>query len=564
MTVPSLATAVPLYLFESVASAPSTAPGGNMPLNRRPSIADTGEVVLSERYLDGGIVRERIRVVAADGTDRIAADEASVNLDIDFETNPVISDDGEYISFTATDSDGLYGVYRVDSAGLITRIVREGDKDTEFVSVENITCRTGCPVSNYQTTNQGEPKLDGRVAFYKLQGPPGTLESGSIAAGRGGDVYPLKSGPKATPNMHQANTGQVYFIVENADGVISTIDGTSFNQILYSGSGYYDFSDVALETLATNGPMTAAVVTGRRSSTGEAVVLQRISPTEFDEVATEIGPFDAFREVSVNKYQEIVFGADLDIQGSGIFTGDDAANNRVIGPGDVLFGQTVVSVGLQKAEALNDDGIITLWAELADGTQHILRAQSFADYLSDLDIQMSLPKGGSLSVASALQGAFPTSAFDLEFDVDFLTGMGMLEVLIGDMSLGTLRSESVPSDGIYRFAGISPQPFFGDLQRGETVDLRFLLTGQDGATIRLDNVAFLQDGRRLDLLSNGDFEEGYLSGWRVEGSEGATAFAKSVPNALAPVPLPASAFLLIGALGLCATATRLRRRRIQT
>lgn len=525
--------AVPLYVFDSITAANPGAPGGDAPLNRRPSIADTGEVVYAERYLDGATERERILVRAEDGTTRIAADEAALPLDLDFDTNPVISDDGEYISFAATDGDGVYGVYRVDSAGFVTTIVKEGDFDTQFDPVNNLTCKTGCPVTNFQAQGpQGEPDLDGRVVFYKQRVPPmGTIENGIIAASRGGDVIPLNNPTNQAIQAHQANTGQVCYTSSNGSTVFGTLNGSSTSVV--SGpvkTGLLSLGDVALETFATNGPMTASVLTVRPFYSLERMVVQRNLDGGFDKVASDIGPFADFTDVSINNRNEVLFKANLDLQGHGIFTGGDAAQNRVIGVGDVLFGQTVVAVGLQKAEALNDDGNATFWAELSDGSQHIMKAQTFADYLTDQDIQMSIPKGGSLKVAQALQGAFPTTAFDLAFSPDFLTGDGILDVSLGGLSLATLRAGSMPTDGIFRVAGISPQPFQRILDSGGMLDLFFELTGPGGSTIRLDDIGFWQDDRQLGLIRNGDFETGYLDFWRIETSGDATAFLKAVPT----------------------------------
>lgn len=550
------AAATLIYVFDPVVTVPPGSPGGPDPIGRRPSIADTGAAVFGERYLDGATVRERIRVVAEDGTSRIAVDEADLPLDLDFATNPVISNDGTYVSFIGSDSVGR-GVWRADLSAptpTYTRIVREGDVipgetqsgNLTFKTVSGLTCGSGCSVANATGS-----EFDGRVLFRT-----DTVET-ALSAGSGGVQIPISNRfPGQILEAAQSDRGD--YVIHSWQSFPTGIDyktdttgagGTSL--IRSDSSDFRGFNDIAVVNKAKMGPNIAVAATAFRAfdaGGGRVIITNEASSSAnlFTAVVDEDGPYEAFRDVSINRVGGLVFEADLDLQGRGIFTGPNVAEDRVIGVGDVLLGQTVVAVGLQKAEALNDDGTVTFWAEVSDGTQHIVRAETFGKFLSDLKIQMSIPKGGRLSVAQALQGAFPTSAFDLAFAPEFLAGDGLLDVMLGGLSLATLRSASVPSDGIFRVAGIDPTPFQRILDSGGMLDLMLEWTGPANSTIRLDDIGFWQDGTALGLLRNGDFEADYLHGWQIETFGDATAFLKAVPTA--PISLPGSGLLLAGLL----------------
>lgn len=561
------AAAVPLHIFDSVVSAPSGSPGGTDPISRRPSIADTGAVVFAERYLDGATVRERIRVVAEDGVSRIVADEASLPLDLDFATNPVISDDGTYVSFIGADDVGR-GVWRADLSApttTYTRIVREGDVipgetqtgNSTYATASGLACGSGCPVADATGT-----KFDGRVLFRT------DTTATALSAGSGGVPTPIANRyPSEIREIAQSDQGEtaIYSWASFPTGIDYTTNsqiGLGNPLIRSTTSDFFHFNDLAVVNQSKMGTNLAIAATAFRflAAGGGSVIIANdatSSANVFSAIVDADGPYEAFRDVSINRAKGLLFEADLDLQGSGIFTGANVAEDRVIGVGDVLFGQTVVAVGLQKGEALNEDGEVTFWVELSDGSQHIATARSFAKYLANLGIQMSIPKGGSLKVAQTLQGAFPSTAFDLIFAPDFLTGEGSLDVSLGGISLASLRPASVPADGIFRVAGIDPTPFQRILDSGGMLDLIFDLAGPGNSTIRLDDIGLLSDGRPLGLIRNGDFETGYLDGWGIETSGDATAFLKAVPTA--PVPLPAGGVLLVSAMFATIAVKRFRR-----
>jgi len=93
-------------------------------------------------------------------------------------------------------------------------------------------------------------------------------------------------------------------------------------------------------------------------------------------VADSSGPFAEFRFPNVNADGTVAFEAILDGKtGRGIYRGPDPFTDKVIAPGDALFGSTVVTVFLFGDQALNDSGRITFLAYLADGRNVIALAK---------------------------------------------------------------------------------------------------------------------------------------------------------------------------------------------
>jgi PEP-CTERM motif len=101
--------------------------------------------------------------------------------------------------------------------------------------------------------------------------------------------------------------------------------------------------------------------------------IQLASGGGFTTLATATTSFSTFGAVSINNPGEVVFYANLEGGGAGIFTGTDIANDKVIAVGDPLDGSTVASIGFAHG-ALNDRGQVTFWAKLQNGDQGIFIA----------------------------------------------------------------------------------------------------------------------------------------------------------------------------------------------
>jgi hypothetical protein len=87
-------------------------------------------------------------------------------------------------------------------------------------------------------------------------------------------------------------------------------------------------------------------------------------------VADTSGQFAGFLgRPTINSAGTVAFAAFFDSGGSGIYTGDDFIADKVVEPGDVLFGSTVQNIGSDAA--INDDGSIAFRYTLANGVSGI-------------------------------------------------------------------------------------------------------------------------------------------------------------------------------------------------
>jgi hypothetical protein len=94
-------------------------------------------------------------------------------------------------------------------------------------------------------------------------------------------------------------------------------------------------------------------------------------------IADNTGPFRTFFGLpAINDAGTVVFLASLDEGGSGIFTGPNPVTDKVIATGDRLFGSTVTSLNFNRFSSkwLNNAGQLTFFAQLADGSSGIFRA----------------------------------------------------------------------------------------------------------------------------------------------------------------------------------------------
>ncbi|MEQ9668693.1 DUF7453 family protein [Coleofasciculus sp. G2-EDA-02] len=90
-------------------------------------------------------------------------------------------------------------------------------------------------------------------------------------------------------------------------------------------------------------------------------------------IADTSGLFSGFSNAAINNNGDVAFGAGLDTGESGIFTGTDPVADKVITIGDPLFGSTVTSLRFSN-KGFNDAGQFAFFAELADGSSGIFRA----------------------------------------------------------------------------------------------------------------------------------------------------------------------------------------------
>lgn len=98
--------------------------------------------------------------------------------------------------------------------------------------------------------------------------------------------------------------------------------------------------------------------------------------SSFSLLVDSSGPFDftSFSiPIAINDLGTVAFLTDLDAGGRGIFTGPNPVRDRVIATGDPLFGSIVERLSFFR-EGLNNNNQVAFFAQLADGTSGIFRA----------------------------------------------------------------------------------------------------------------------------------------------------------------------------------------------
>jgi Ca2+-binding RTX toxin-like protein len=149
--------------------------------------------------------------------------------------------------------------------------------------------------------------------------------------------------------------GGIPIATENS---ISITDGTTITLEDGVTAGNLDINDSGLLVYSTN----------RFTDTGTnlAEILQR-QGNDTTSLANTDGLFGSFEEISLNNSGEVVFSAFLDDGKEGIFAGFNPVSDRIIAVGDTLSGSTVADLEFSQ-EGLNNSGIISFKAELANGT----------------------------------------------------------------------------------------------------------------------------------------------------------------------------------------------------
>lgn len=167
-----------------------------------------------------------------------------------------------------------------------------------------------------------------------------------------------------------ANNGYNRSILVSTGGVITTIvDDTSI--IKFSESAVINNKGtVALQADPNNFDYFTFLINGIFTVSEEKITI----------IASANGkdsPFNrGFSSPAINDEDTVVFTASVkgaSFTSEGIFTGADSIVSKVIVTGDTLFGSTVIGVRSWD-KAVNNLGQIAFYAELADGTRGIYRA----------------------------------------------------------------------------------------------------------------------------------------------------------------------------------------------
>ncbi|MBD2776864.1 DUF7453 family protein [Iningainema tapete] len=171
------------------------------------------------------------------------------------------------------------------------------------------------------------------------------------------------------------NQSELIFAATRRDGTtaIFTYSGDSFNTLVETNASSLDIND--------NGDVVL--------SNGDAIRLFNRANGVLTTIADTSGIFSSLRSPAINNNGNVAFAATLDLGGTGIFTNADSTIDKVIATGDPLNGSTVTSVNFLP-QGFNNNSQIAFFAQLADGTQGIFRA----DLITHPDAK-SVPEGAN-------------------------------------------------------------------------------------------------------------------------------------------------------------------------
>jgi len=237
------------------------------------------------------------------------------------------------------------------------------------------------------TTTIAERSL---TSFFKFFGAPSLNDSGTAAfravfqtsPGAGGTgIFTVAGGARTTiadtsgafsvflgdPALNASGTAAFRASLDAGGSGIFTGAGGATTTIADTSGAFSSFSDPALNASGT-AAFRANLGLGQRgifTGAGGATTT----------IANNSGAFSSFLgDPALNASGTVAFRANL--KGgfnSGIFTGADAAADKVIALGDPLAGSTVAALDFFR-DGLNDSGQIAFLAVLADNTRGIYRA----------------------------------------------------------------------------------------------------------------------------------------------------------------------------------------------
>jgi Ca2+-binding RTX toxin-like protein len=330
---------------------------------------------------------------------------------------PDINDSGT-ISFYGLDSNNKQGIYKISSNGSLIPIVMDEESEEPFkpfnlnstISLNNnevllyVADRIGPPVAvgnielilnengtttiidsvfqdrfqsrGYQDLYLNENNFTVAKTFLSAPGlsieeitlinPNGTKERIAFSFANGGSNFSglIDLGEFAFNNQNFVAYAATQATFDEFGRPINTEN----NIFITNGTTITLEDGVRGEDVALNDSGVLVYSTNEFTNTGanNAEIL-KLEGNNTTSLANTDGLFGSFAEISLNNQGETVFSAFLDDGKEGIFAGFNPFSDRIIAVGDVLSGSTVTDLEFSQ-EGLNNSGIISFKAELANGT----------------------------------------------------------------------------------------------------------------------------------------------------------------------------------------------------
>jgi hypothetical protein len=293
------------------------------------SISKNGTVAFVAKRKDNGVTGIYTYDGNPNSQPKLIADNSSGSKISNFAPGLSINDKGE-VAFSAQLKSGGQEIFKGN--GLVTTNI------SNCVSLG--TSANQCPLTGWgnngvwgnQILNAFSPSInnDGMVAFTSING---------VFTGDGNSINQILSNPVAFWNgsYREANI--------NDSGLVSAFaHNNGQGQMLFAFDG-------------SNGSIVAA--------------------NNFD-TSGSLDTFFHMGSTSINNKGIVAFMANQANVGKGIFIGEDAVKDKIIGVGSTLLDSTVVDLAMDR-ESLSNDNEISFWAKLANGIEGIFRANKFAD-----------------------------------------------------------------------------------------------------------------------------------------------------------------------------------------
>ena len=518
-------------------------------------------------------------------SDSFSISEAIVDNNGDLATlsAPSINDSGTIALFGTLD-DGDRGIFTFDDE--LTPVVRDSELDGEFASLgENISLNNNGSLV-YTVENFVPPEGFGAVDLILNQnGLITTLDTLEIFNSQENRKY-----NNFTVNDNEvvfANSAQLTFIglfrplelffPDGTSEIIATAGGpprapaefsriglgdvNNQNTVAYiasipaeNGTSVYTTDGRVIPLSTANlggGPAdeqkdivindSGEIFVNFEQPSGKEELFQISANDELTSLTSTDGLFDNFDDIALNNEGQIAFGAVLDDGTEGIFTGIEPESDRLIAVGDPLSGSTVVDLEFDT-EGLNNSGIISFQAELADGTVGIYQAD-----LTHVEVEVNQINGTDR--ADILRGTAAADLIDGGNGRDLLIalagsdtlmggngrdvlvgvapnsktpGVGEIDVLVGGQGNDTFDLGGINQvyydDGDATTAGEADYALISDLENGDVIVLRgsaddyllennFSIDGETGtAILRQDStneiISLVKDASNLNLNSN--------------------------------------------------------------
>lgn len=342
---------------------------------------------------------------------KIADDSASLNFDnVSFGPDPAINDNGRVVFLTNLDTGGE-GIFTSDGESITT--IATASDTSEF---GNFGTFRSSPVINNENTvafnaflSTGNPRSffgggvftvrDGVTNFIDVSnlapaaflGQPAINDKGTIAISASTSttsIYTLNDG---TPNLVVDSSkifDSVFLVGINNQGTVS------FQGTLDTGSkGIFTINNATITTIADSNSPFDFFLGGSVNNSGAVAFAAFPDFQDFLSgdggggifvnnggvttlIVDNTGQFRTFGNPAINDSGNVAFQATLDTGTTGIFTGSNPLVDKVISTGDTLEDSTVTNLSFSRFlnKGLNNFGQIAFYAELADGTRGIFRA----------------------------------------------------------------------------------------------------------------------------------------------------------------------------------------------